>query len=546
MIPGTDLPWKLLVKHDSTSGQYFPKNTLNYRTSNGKLVMNLEQDYNQFRGADGKMTLKLVYPEFSNRRLFPKGNGKTQLVWKQSSSPLESSVKGYSIMRNTQHDWDGGDDFKGMCKSSYHGTLLDGQPEHGYWFYAVGAHQGWGGRNHFPGPRGSQNTAYGGQAAVQKMELWVQMLKTDAPTTSPTKAPTASPTVTPNFVLKAGSKGVEINEHGCITDGPGAYSANELAQITVNYDGMLDVIHFKTHDEYRVWNNGWTTMTYAQLYGGGNTKAPWWMHRNSAYYLGSYPTYYRNIAVGSGYEQYSSGDSGAISRQGSYRSYSKNGWYNDNWYFTDYLEVNGQRYHGPDSPDGVRVKAGTKMTWTTDGAHQEAGFIICLDKNPPPVPKPVFQIRNFNGQEGVKLTAQGCFTDGYGFYRSGEYSHIKVLQSGVLFARHFSTEKRYDTLTINGHQYSGDDQINGNSPDGVAVTAGSTIVWKSDHQMIRSGFIICLGSQEEHDCQAKNCAQWTCDEWCKCFDQKSEDNGEYQHFGCVDDNEETCDCPLNA
>lgn len=365
---------------------------------------------------------------------------------------------------------------------------------------------------------------------------------TASPTTSPTKAPTASPTVTPNFTLKAGSKGVEVNEHGCITDGPGAYAANELAQITVNFDGMLDVIHFKTHDEYRVWNNGWTTMTYAQLYGGGNAKAQWWMNSNSAYYVGSYPSYYRNIAVGRGYEQYASGDSGAIA----YRSYSKNGWYNDNWYFTDYLEVNGQRYHGPDSPDGVRVKAGTKMTWTTDGAHQEAGFIICLDTNPPPVPQPVFQIRNFNGQDGVKLTAQGCFTDGYGFYRSGEYSHIKVLESGVLFARHFSTEKRYDTLTINGHQYSGDDQVNGNSPDGVAVTAGSTIVWKSDHQMIRSGFIICLGSQEEHDCQAKNCAQWTCDEWCKCFDQKSEDNGEYQHFGCVDDNEETCACPLNA
>jgi hypothetical protein len=365
---------------------------------------------------------------------------------------------------------------------------------------------------------------------------------TASPTTSPTKAPTASPTVTPNFTLKAGSKGVEVNEHGCITDGPGAYAANELAQITVNFDGMLDVIHFKTHDEYRMWNNGWTTMTYAQLYGGGNAKAQWWMNKNSAYYVGSYPSYYRNIAVGSGYEQYASGDSGAIA----YRSYSKNGWYNDNWYFTDYLEINGQRYHGPDSPDGVRVKAGTKMTWTTDGAHQEAGFIICLDTNPPPVPKPVFQIKNFNGQDGVKLTAQGCFTDGFGFYRSGERSEIKVLQDGVLFARHFSTEKRYDTLTINGHQYSGDDQVNGNSPDGVAVTAGSVIQWKSDFQMIRSGFIICLGSQEDHDCQAKNCAQWTCDEWCKCFDQKSEDNGEYQHFGCVDDNEETCDCPLNA
>merc|ERR1719421_1137703 len=137
--------------------------------------MNLAQDYNQFRDVDGKMTLKLVYPEFANTQLFPKGNGKTELVWKQSSSPLESTVSGFSIAPNAQHDWDGYDDFKGMCRSSTatH-TLLDGQPEHGHWFYAVGAYTSWGGTYHFPGPRGSQNVAYHNQAKVSHVELWVQ------------------------------------------------------------------------------------------------------------------------------------------------------------------------------------------------------------------------------------------------------------------------------------------------------------------------------------------------------------------------------------
>merc|ERR1719421_1568004 len=188
--------WELLVKHDATSNQFFPKNTLDYRSSNGKLIMNLAHDYGNFRGADGKMTMKLVYPEFANAQLFPKANGITELAWKQSSSPLDSSVSGFSIVPNTQHDWDGYDDFKGMCRSSLTtATVLDGQPEHGHWYYAVGAHRSWGGRNHFPGPRGSQNVAYNGEAKVSYVELWV--LRTEATTLAPTKSPTANPTNVP-------------------------------------------------------------------------------------------------------------------------------------------------------------------------------------------------------------------------------------------------------------------------------------------------------------------------------------------------------------
>jgi hypothetical protein len=205
MIPDNVAPppvWTLLVKHDSTSRQFFPKNTLTYKSSNGKLLMNLEQDYSQFRGTDGKMTLKLVYPEFASKMAaYPLGNGKKNLIWKQSSSPLDSKVKGYSITPNAQHDFDGSDDFKGLCRSSASSsTLLDGQPEHGYWFYAVGAYHSWNGADKFPGPRGSQKVDYyaGGQAQVSQMELWVQQVKTDAPTKSPTtKTPTSHPTESP-------------------------------------------------------------------------------------------------------------------------------------------------------------------------------------------------------------------------------------------------------------------------------------------------------------------------------------------------------------
>jgi len=162
--------WTLLVKHDSTSRQFFPKNTLTYKSSNGKLMMDLDQDYAKFRAAsDGRMKLKLVYPEFWNQQKFPKAKGHTDLVWKQSSSPLDSTVQGYKIAFDKQHDFDGNDDFKGLCRSSASSsTLLDGQPEHGYWFYAVGAYHSWNGADKFPGPRGSQKVDYyaGGQAQV--------------------------------------------------------------------------------------------------------------------------------------------------------------------------------------------------------------------------------------------------------------------------------------------------------------------------------------------------------------------------------------------
>ena len=51
----------------------------------------------------------------------------------------------------------------------------------------------------------------------------------------------------------------------------------------------------------------------------------------------------------------------------------------------------------------------------------------------------------------------------------------------------FETEAGYDPLTVNGVAYSGT-----SGPEGVSVTAGSTITFTSDSSLTKKGFEICL------------------------------------------------------
>ena len=44
-------------------------------------------------------------------------------------------------------------------------------------------------------------------------------------------------------------------------------------------------------------------------------------------------------------------------------------------------------------------------------------------------------------------------------------------------------------------------------------------------------------------CDAQNCANWECKEWCHCFDEKAEHLGLYEHHGCdEDDSSGACEC----
>ena len=47
------------------------------------------------------------------------------------------------------------------------------------------------------------------------------------------------------------------------------------------------------------------------------------------------------------------------------------------------------------------------------------------------------------------------------------------------------------------------------------------------------------------ECDVKNCANWLCDEWCKCSDLDNgaaERDGLYSDNGCADDGTDVCGC----
>merc|ERR1712072_546059 len=45
------------------------------------------------------------------------------------------------------------------------------------------------------------------------------------------------------------------------------------------------------------------------------------------------------------------------------------------------------------------------------------------------------------------------------------------------------------------------------------------------------------------ECAASNCLSWSCEQWCKCFDEDAEVSGEYASHGCIDDGRnDDCAC----
>ena len=111
--------WTLLVKQDSSKGDFFPKSLdgeYNIDHPEDKLYSHLDVDYSKFKSTDGKMTLQLRWPTIVN--------AEKTLTWRQSSSPMAAhgKVTGYEIERGQEHDWSGNvnthnNPFNGMAKS---------------------------------------------------------------------------------------------------------------------------------------------------------------------------------------------------------------------------------------------------------------------------------------------------------------------------------------------------------------------------------------------------------------------------------------------
>jgi hypothetical protein len=86
-----------------------------------------------------------------------------------------------------------------------------------------------------------------------------------------------------------------------------------------------------------------------------------------------------------------------------------------------------------------------------------------------------------------QIDSSGCVTDGLANYGPNERCTITVGTAGYVTATQYSIESNYDYLTVGGTQY----RSNGNGPTNVAVSAGATIIWRSDGSVQRYGFTLC-------------------------------------------------------
>jgi len=88
--------------------------------------------------------------------------------------------------------------------------------------------------------------------------------------------------------------------------------------------------------------------------------------------------------------------------------------------------------------------------------------------------------------------------EGYGSHGNNESCTIEVLQTGTLDVEYFDINTcsdgtcDCDYLEVGGKKYCGPNIADG--PQGIAVTAGYTFEWVSDHNETGSGWTVCLSN----------------------------------------------------
>jgi len=154
----------------------------------------------------------------------------------------------------------------------------------------------------------------------------------------------------------------------------------------------------------------------------------------------------------------------------------------------DVLVVNGIRYSGRRSPEGVTPF--TDILWYSDPTTSKTGWRLC---SAPRIPLPA-QAEDLSRE--LHVVEGPCTADRDGCAMSPNYPepygnsqaciiNVSLGTTLPLMVRDFSTESQIDFLTVNGEAFSG---IHG--PDGV-VPRGQ-IFWRSDEDMGTVGWRICL------------------------------------------------------
>ena len=78
-----------------------------------------------------------------------------------------------------------------------------------------------------------------------------------------------------------------------------------------------------------------------------------------------------------------------------------------------------------------------------------------------------------------------CVTDGAGSYGSRERCRVLALRPLIVHTVQYEVERKYDYLTVNGHQYKY------SRPDGVKMAKGAALQWYSDGSTQRAGWKVC-------------------------------------------------------
>ena len=80
-----------------------------------------------------------------------------------------------------------------------------------------------------------------------------------------------------------------------------------------------------------------------------------------------------------------------------------------------------------------------------------------------------------------------CVTDGSGYYGAKETCRVLALRPLVVYTKQYVVESKYDYLTVNGVQY----KSSGSGPNGVKMSKGAALLWRSDEDTQSSGWKVC-------------------------------------------------------
>lgn len=143
--------WTLLFNHNTSDGFFSNDNDAKSKNTENPNITTTNYsilDQISLFKRDGKYKFKIEYPELN-----PRIN-----IWTQTSNPNAETIDGYTAItvNYTNNAWGG------LEPDKNNNTYIDGSVNHGYWFYAIGAFNGYSGG--FPSP-------YGG---VQRVHLWIR------------------------------------------------------------------------------------------------------------------------------------------------------------------------------------------------------------------------------------------------------------------------------------------------------------------------------------------------------------------------------------